>query len=173
MTSETRVLSAADLPTYREDLIEMFIDTVNGGALMSYTPPITREESVEFWDQVAAKLADERVILLVALENGVAVGTVQIIPVWQPNGHHRAEIAKMMVHSTQRRKGVGRALLAAAEQAALDHGYWLLYLDTERYSSGEYLYTALGWQRVGVIPQYALNHQGEYTDTVLFYKLLR
>ena len=49
----------------------------------------------------------------------------------------------------------------------------LLVLDTERGSNAEQLYQRVGYTRVGVIPQFALNHDGsQLIDTVLFYKQL-
>jgi hypothetical protein len=36
----------------------------------------------------------------------------------------------------------------------------------------EQLYAAAGWQRVGVIPGYALSPDGVLCDTVIFYKSL-
>jgi ribosomal protein S18 acetylase RimI-like enzyme len=70
-------------------------------------------------------------------------------------------------------RGLGRALLSAAEEHARSTGLGLLVLDTELGSAGEALYTACGWQRVGAIPGYALNSAGTETiPTVVFYKAL-
>lgn len=44
-------------------------------------------------------------------------------------------------------------------------------LDTAS-AGAERLYERLGWQRVGVIPDYALWPAGGYVDTVVFYKQL-
>ncbi len=49
----------------------------------------------------------------------------------------------------------------------------LLVLDTEGGSAGERLYERVGYTRVGVIPGFALNHNGStLIDAVFFYKLL-
>ncbi len=61
--------------------------------------------------------------------------------------------------------------MRAAEQAALEAGKTLLVLDTAS-DSAERLYQRLGWQRVGVIPDYALWPGGGFVDTVIFYKNL-
>ena len=48
----------------------------------------------------------------------------------------------------------------------------LLVLDTCRGTPAERLYTSLGWNRVGVVPNFALNPDGSSCDTVFFYKQL-
>jgi len=99
------------------------------------------------------------------------VGTVQVILTAPENQPHRGEIAKMLVHRRARRRGVADALMRAAEAAALSAGKSLLVLDT---SSGdaERVYLRLGWQRVGVIPSYAMWPNGGFVDTTVFYKHL-
>ena len=49
-------------------------------------------------------------------------------------------------------------------------GFTLLTLDTVRGDAAEHLYASAGWQRVGVIPDYALYPDGRPCDTVVFYK---
>jgi hypothetical protein len=45
-------------------------------------------------------------------------------------------------------------------------------LDTVSGAAGERLYARLGWQRVGVIPGYALWPRGGACDTTFFYKVI-
>jgi hypothetical protein len=56
------------------------------------------------------------------------------------------------------------------EQEAARRGRSLLVLDTATGSDAEAIYPRFGWQRVGVIPDYALWPQGGFCDTTLFYK---
>ena len=85
------------------------------------------------------------------------------------NQPHRGEISKMVVHRRYRRLGVAEALMRAAESEALEAGKTLLVLDTAS-GDAERLYQRLGWQRVGVIPNYALWPGGGLVDTTIFYK---
>ena len=103
---------------------------------------------------------------------GRVVGTVQVVLNVPENQPHRAEIAKMLVHRSARRQGLGAALMRAAEESALSAGRTLLVLDTVTGGDAERLYTRLGWQRVGVIPSYALWPRGGFCDTTLFYRSL-
>ena len=70
------------------------------------------------------------------------------------NGRHRAEIAKLLVHRRARGRGLGRRLLAAAEEGAAAAGRPCRCC-TETGSPAERLYATAGWTRVGAIPQHA------------------
>ena len=114
----------------------------------------------------------ERIVLAADdARTGATVGTVQVVLAAPENQPHRGEVAKMLVHRTARRRGLGAALMRAAEAVALDAGKALLVLDTAS-DAAERLYERLGWQRVGVIPGYALWPAGGPVDTVIFYKQL-
>jgi ribosomal protein S18 acetylase RimI-like enzyme len=78
----------------------------------------------------------------------------------------------MLVHRRARRRGIGAALMKAAEEAAVECGKTLLVLDTAS-DDAERLYERSGWTRVGTIPGYALLPQGGLCDTVVFYRNLQ
>ncbi len=99
-------------------------------------------------------------------------GTVQIILDQPENQPHRGDLAKMLVLRRVRRRGVGAALLAAAERSALSAGKTLLVLDTAS-GDAERLYARQGWQRCGQIPNYALWPDGTPCATTSLFKLLR
>ena len=77
----------------------------------------------------------------------------------------------MLVLRSARQRGVGAALMDAAERAAREAGKTLLVLDTAS-GEAERLYERMGWTRVGVIPGYALWPQGGACDTTYFYRTL-
>jgi GNAT superfamily N-acetyltransferase len=155
-----------------QELSDLLIDCVEGGASVSFMLPIARATAAEFWRGVAADLVRRGRILLVA-ENaaGRIIGSVQIIFAHPENQPHRADIAKMLVHRQARRQGIGAALLAESERAARKAGRTLLVLDTAS-GDAERLYAKLGWQRCGVIPGYALLPGGGLCDTTFFYRTL-
>jgi GNAT superfamily N-acetyltransferase len=90
----------------------------------------------------------------------------------QPNAPHRAEIGKMLVLAAARRQGLGRRLLAAAEEAAREAGRTLLLLDTESGSAGDMLYRSCGWTEIGRVPGHAFRPDGRLAETTMFYKTL-
>lgn len=98
-------------------------------------------------------------------------GTVQVVLDQPENQPHRADLSKMLVHRHYRRRGVGEALMRAAEAEARSAGKSLLVLDTAD-PAAERLYRRCGWTAVGTIPDYALLPQGGYCDTTYLYKAL-
>jgi GNAT superfamily N-acetyltransferase len=71
-----------------------------------------------------------------------------------------------------RRQGLGAALLLSAEQYASDAGRTLLVLDTVTGGDAERMYAHHGWQRCGVIPDYALWPDGRFCATTVLFKSL-
>ncbi|HEX6637864.1 MAG TPA: GNAT family N-acetyltransferase [Steroidobacteraceae bacterium] len=152
-----------------QDLCDVLIDCVEGGASVTFMRPMTIEKARRYWRDVAAGLERGDRALVVAEDAGRIVGTTQAIWATHENQPHRADVAKMLVHRCARRSGVGGALLDAAERAALAAGRTLLVLDTAS-AEAERLYERGGWQRVGSIPRFALLPDGPPCSTVVFYK---
>ena len=153
-------------------LAGVLIDCVEGGASVSFMHPLTRDRAVAFWRRVAQGVAAGERALLVAEDPQGLCGTVQLAFDMPENQPHRADLSKMLVHRRVRRQGLGAALMRAAEATARDCGRTLLMLDTVTGGDAERLYERLGWQRVGVIPGYALMPQGGPCDTTVFYRNL-
>lgn len=154
-------------------LAEVLIDCVAGGASVSFMAPLGREKAEAFWRGVAEGVARGERALLVAEDpaSGETLGTVQLVLGQPENQPHRADLSKMLVHRRARRRGVGAALMQAAEEAARAAGKTLLVLDTGS-EEAERLYGRMGWTRVGVIPGFALHPDGRPCDTTFFYKNL-
>ena len=153
-------------------LADLLIDCVEGGASVSFMHPLTRGRAVAFWRSVALGVAAGERALLVAEDALGVCGTVQLVLDQPENQPHRADLAKMLVGRRARRRGLGTALVRAAEAAARDCGRTLLVLDTATGGDAERLYGRLGWVRVGVIPGYALMPRGGLTSTTVFYREL-
>ena len=155
-----------------EGLSDVLIDCVEGGASVSFMLPMTRAKADAFWQKAAASVArGERVVLAAYDANGKIVGTAQVILDQPENQPHRGDLAKMLVHRSARRHGVGAELLIAAERSARDAGKTLLVLDTAS-SDAERLYARQGWQECGLIPNYALLPDGVPCATRLYFKEL-
>lgn len=128
---------------------------------MSEKITVRRVHANEAMDCVEA-LAD---VLIDCVEGGASVSFM--LPI-----SHRADVAKMLVHREARRQGVAGRLMAAADDAAREAGKSVLVLDTVTGGDAERLYERAGWQRVGVIPNYALMPDGEFCSTTFFHKQL-
>lgn len=153
-------------------LTDVLIDCVEGGASVSFMLPLSHERALAFWQRVADGVVRQERALLVAEDEAGIVGTVQLVFDLPENQPHRADLAKMLVHRRGRKRGLGEALMRAAEQLGRDSGKSLLVLDTVTGGDAERLYARLGWQKSGVIPNYALWPQGGFCDTTYFYKAL-
>jgi GNAT superfamily N-acetyltransferase len=155
------------------ELAEVLIDCVEGGASVSFMLPLSRAQAAAYWRGVAeSAVRGERVVLAAFEERGTIAGTVQVILNLPENQPHRGDLAKMLVRRRVRRRGVGAALLAAAEECARAAGRSLLVLDTAS-AEAERLYQRQGWQRVGVVPGYALHPDGRPCATTFFFKSVR
>lgn len=154
-------------------LSEILVDCVENGASVSFMSPLSRETAEAFWRQVAEGVDAGARVLLVAADPGTGemIGTVQLVLAQPENQPHRADLSKMLVKTGHRNRGIGAALMRAAEAAALRAGKTLLVLDTAS-DAAERLYEREGWTRVGAIPGYALLPDGRPCDTVYFYKTM-
>lgn len=156
----------------RRALAGLLRDAVENGASVGYVMPIDEADITAFWAGIFRDVVEGSRAVLVVRQSGQIVGSVQVEFAGKPNGRHRAEIQKMLVHSTQRRKGLGRQLMMAAEACAKSRGRSLLVLDTETASAGQYLYASLGFIAAGEIPQFAIGTNGGWSPTTYMYKLL-
>jgi len=174
MSDPFRIRRAKPDPAEAEALADVLLDVVEGGASVGFMSPLSREKALAFCQNALASAERGERIVLVAedMESGTLVGTVQVILAMPENQPHRADIAKMQVHSRARRRGLGAALMRAAEAAAREAGKTLLVLDTVTGSDDERLYTRLGFQRCGEIPGYALWPKGGLCSTTVFYRQL-
>ncbi|WP_159776647.1 GNAT family N-acetyltransferase [Streptomyces sp. HM190] len=153
-----------------EDLADLLVRTVNGGASVGFLAPLDRAAATAWWRGRADAVQRAELAVWVARDGDRLIGTVSLALPDKPNSRHRAELVKLMVHPDGRGRGVGKALLATAERAAHDAGVTLLHLDTETDSPAEHLYARTGWTRIGAIPDYAADPHGRLRPTSLYYK---
>ena len=150
----------------------MLRDCVEGGASVSYMAPFSHENARAAFAGFVADAEQGRRLILAAFEGDDVVGTVQVILTLPPNQPHRGEIAKLLVRRSARRRGIARLLMERAEDEARAEGKTLLVLDTVTGDPAEALYTAMGWNRLGVIPNFALYPDGRPCATTFFWKAL-
>jgi GNAT superfamily N-acetyltransferase len=163
------VLDAAAAQAAIDELAEVLTDCVEGGASVSFMLPYSRDDAKKFFAKVIASVARGETVLVAARLDGRIVGSVQLGVDMPPNQPHRADIKKLLVHRAARKHGLGAALMQRAEAEARARGRTLLVLDTAS-GDAERLYERGGWQRVGVVPDYAMWPQGGFCATTFFYK---
>jgi ribosomal protein S18 acetylase RimI-like enzyme len=171
-------------------LTDMLIEVVAGGGSVSFMHPLAPETATAFWTAALASAARGERIILGAFAptssipatptspsaanpaTSSLVGTVTLLVDCPQNQPHRAEIAKLMTRVTHRGQGIARLLMHAAETIAIDRGRTLLTLDTAVEGGAASLYEGLGYQKTGVIPDYALLPHGGLTGTIIYWKRL-
>ena len=114
----------------RAALVDLLVDTVEGGASVNFIWPMTRTKAETWWEGALASHARGERLIFTAEAEGRLDGTVQLILAPQENQAFRADLAKLLVHRRARRQGLGAALMRAAEERsapdrahAVDPGY--------------------------------------------------
>jgi acetyltransferase len=173
---QLKALDAATARHYLPQLTDLLIDSVNNGASVGFLAPLSRAEAEAYWQAVVLDLENQQRVLLIALANATTapavVGSAQLILENRANGLHRAEVSRVLTHSSARRQGIGRALMLQLEVQARLRQRSLLLLDTIVESPGAVLYESLDYCLAGVIPSYALSSTGVLEPTALYYKLI-
>jgi acetyltransferase len=165
-------LAPADQDQTIAALIDLLIDSVDHGASVGFLPPLKHEDALAYWQNIFQEMAMGERDLLVVMDGNQVAGSVQLAYVLKPNGRHRAEVQKLLVHTRFRRQGLGHSLMLAVETQARQRKRSLLVLDTVKGDAAEQLYPKLGYWRAGEIPGYARNGNGKLDATVIFYKQL-
>lgn len=165
-------VDTAGLAAYRDALIDLLIDIVEGGNSVGFVLPLSRGEVGDYWDGLAPSIKEGNRMLWVAHDGAQMLGTVQLELTLKKNGVNRAEVQKLLVHTRARRRGVARALMQAAEARALELRRGLLFLDTEAGSVAEAFYRALGYICIGGLPEYACSPYGAWRANAIYYKTL-
>jgi GNAT superfamily N-acetyltransferase len=169
---EVRRLDGSGARSHLEGLAAVLRDCVEGGASVGYMEPFSQEDAVAAFEGFLAEAEHGRRLILAAFEDGSVVGTAQVVLALMPNQPHRGEIAKVLVRRSARRRGIARSLMERAEHEARAEGKTLLVLDTVTGDPAEALYAGMGWNRLGVIPNFALYPDGRPCPTTFFWKAL-
>ena len=157
-------------------LVGLLQACVAGGASIGWPTTPADDVAAAFWRGCidATRRGERRFWLALAdaADPLSVVGSTQLALAGMPNGRHRADVMKVMVHPRARRQGLAEALMRHAEREALAQGRWLLVLDTLKGSDAERLYSRLGYQLCGRIPDYAELGDGRTEATTMMFKRL-
>ncbi len=167
---ETLDIAAANAAEFR--LARILVACVDGGASVSFLPPLSLEKARAFWRRAASDMSAGRRVILAGWRDGALVATGMLNLAMPENQPRRAEVQKILVLPSARRSGLARRVLRALEAAARDAERTLLVLDTRTGDAGEALYLTEGWQEYGRLGGYAVDASGMPTETTFFYKRL-
>lgn len=151
-------------------LAELLVDCVDGGASVGFLAPLPTADAGHWWGQELRSAS--RRTWIARDDQGSIVGCVLLSLESRPNGAHRAEVRKLLVHRRARGLGVGTSLMDHVEDDARELGRTLLMLDTESGSAAEHLYRRRGWVAFGVVSDHARKPDGRLSDTTFMTKTL-
>jgi GNAT superfamily N-acetyltransferase len=167
---EVRRLAPEEARERLDELAAVLADCVDGGASVGYLAPFSYEDARAVFEAYARDHEQGDRIILGAFLDGELVGTAQLVVAVPPNQPHRADVARVLVHRSARRRGIAGRLMAQIEREARAEGKTLLVLDAVTGGDAARLYERDGWNTVGVIPDYALYPDGRLCDTTVFWK---
>ncbi|MEX5591719.1 GNAT family N-acetyltransferase [Pseudomonas orientalis] len=167
-----RRVNAESFAHYRLGLIELLLDAVQHGASVGFMADFDEPQAREYLNGVQAGIEDASLLLWVVVREEQVVASVQLALCQKANGLNRAEVQKLLVHSSARRHGLGQQLMNTLELAARQNKRGLLYLDTEAGSGAEAFYRSLHYTKVGELPDYCQSPDGRYSPTAIYFKTL-
>jgi GNAT superfamily N-acetyltransferase len=170
---EVRRLDPAEARENLDALAAVLADCVAGGASVGYLAPFSHKDARAVYDDYVCDAEEGRRVILGAFLDGDLVGTAQLVLAVPPNQPHRAEVARVLVHRSARRRGIAQRLMEQLEHEARAEGKTLLVLDAVTGGDAARLYERIGWNTVGVIPGYALYPDGRVCDTTVFWKAIK
>src|SRR5438045_1217226 len=112
---EIIVLDAAAATAAIDELSDVLVDCVAGGASVSFMLPFSRDDAKTFFEKVILSIARDETVLVAAKLNGRIVGSVQLGLDMPPNQPHRGDVKKLLVHRSARDLGLGAKLMGRAE----------------------------------------------------------
>lgn len=167
-------LSPTEARARLPELAALLQAVVHAGASINFILPFPIAEAEAFWTRKVFPAMEEGTRTLLVIEaEGRVVASVQLSIDTPPNQPHRAEVTKLLTHPDHRRRGHGKALMAELERRALALGRTLITLDTRTGDTAEPLYTGLGYQTVGQIPNFCIDTLvPRFDPTTLMWKAL-
>lgn len=153
-------------------LSDLLQATVAAGGSVGFLHPLGEDAALAFWTAALRAAARGERTVWGAREGPELLGTVTLLTATPPNGPHRAELAKLMVHPAHRGRGVATRLVRAALAGARAQGKTLVVLDTATEDGAGPFYARLGFTLAGEIPDFALKPHGGLTGTQVYWKRL-
>jgi GNAT superfamily N-acetyltransferase len=148
--TEIRQLDSADGLQYLDELANVLLDCVDGGASVNFMALLASETAEAFFEDILRKVEEGECILLWQRlwGQGWSVQSRSAQPC-RPISLTERILPSLLVLRTARGQGIGARLIERAEVVSQTMGKTLLVLDTVTGGDGEELYTRLGWNKAG------------------------
>ncbi|WP_037912204.1 GNAT family N-acetyltransferase [Actinacidiphila yeochonensis] len=153
----------------RAGVLALWTEVSNAGGAVGFTPPVTPEDIRPDLDRSLAEVAaGERRLLVGRDEDGRIAASAFLAFNRRTLMRHWIWLYTVMVHPRLQGKGHGRALLAAAEEAARGlGGVEAIRLTCRGGTGAEHFYAACGYKEVGRVPGAIRVAPGDDRDDVI------
>jgi acetyltransferase len=158
-----------------DSLCELIADAIDAGDSVGFVQPANLGALKLHWQSVFMGLGEPGIALWVARQPGESekvIGCVQVVLTAKPSASHRAEIDKLIIHSSMRNRKVGAALLATAEAYAKAHQRQLVVLNAPSGSSAEKMFQHMAYSVAGRIPDFDVAVDGSLQASSAMFKRL-
>ncbi|KAJ7649663.1 acetyltransferase [Roridomyces roridus] len=162
------------LPSFADIHIEC-IET--DGAVATFVRPVERDAVLAYWNERAMDAVSEKRVIIMALAEAADEGAKQLagcVVLYRPLGQTAPKngcIEKLMVSPNFRRLGLAQKLMIKVEVEAKVYGQTILTLDTYAGGPAVTLYPKLGYNTLGVIPNFFVGPlDGRPLDGIFFWK---
>ena len=170
MSPRVRVVDPSEAAELSPALARLHLEAHDDGMALGLLAPQDADSLADAYRALVATLHELPRILLVAELDGAIVGMAQLAPSDAQNAAHRGEVQRVAVAADARGRGVGRELMLAVEREARLHGLTLLWLTTHDGTAAARFYEALGYTRLGVMPNYSRRPDGELAPGAFYYR---
>ncbi|MYQ53492.1 MULTISPECIES: GNAT family N-acetyltransferase [unclassified Streptomyces] len=156
-------------PALRDGITVLWADVSNAGGAVGFLPPVTADEIRPELLKHLTAIAEGRTRLVVGRDEDGQVAATAFLAL---NTHrlmrHWAWLYTVMVHPRHQGKGYGRALMAAAADAArsLD-GIDAIRLTCRGGTGADRFYASCGYKEVGRVPDAIRVADDDYRDDVI------
>jgi acetyltransferase len=153
-------------------LAKVHQDALRSGMALGALDSMGRGVLERSYRDVVAALDDRDRLLLVAEEGEEVVGMAQLAFSGATNADHRAEVQRIGVAAEARGRGIGRQLMAAVEEEGRRRGVTLLWLTTHDDTDACLFYEAIGYTKLGAMPNYSRRPDGTLWPGAFYFKEL-
>lgn len=153
-------------------LAELHLDAMRSGMALGAAGTAVGGTLRRSYHGLVTRLDDRERLLLVAERDGKVVGMAQVVFSGVGNAGHRAEIQRVAVGEAARGSGVGARLMRGVEEAAARRGVTLLWLTTHDGTGACGFYEAIGYTKLGVMPNFSRRPDGTLWPGAFYFREL-
>jgi acetyltransferase len=153
-------------------LAELHLEAMRSGMALGAAGTAVAGTLTRSYHDVVNRLDERERLLLVAERQDQLVGMAQVVFSGVGNAAHRAEVQRVAVGEAARGAGIGVRLMRALEEEAMRRGVTLLWLTTHDQTGACGFYEAIGYTKLGVMPNYSRRPDGALWPGAFYFREL-